>query len=213
MSGRRRPRIPLASWALASVLLTTTGASASPEPVDHLEHQGQVDDTVPTPAPPRTYAAFKVGAATSAVHPQMCAEVTPLEIVGVEACGTGAGFLYDDGSREVAHFRLKGRLAAVDLDVGGDTLRVEPWVLGGFAELQLADDAPGFDFLGTGPLGVETAGPAAGASVRALYPVALGVELVAEAGVSLAWFPYAPLLVEAQAAMQPQASLSLGVGF
>lgn len=150
-----------------------------PEP-GRLEHRGEVDAAASPPSPPRTWATFRVGPATSAVHPQMCAEVTPLAEVGLEACGTGAGFLYDDGAREIAHFRMKGRLGAVDVHPAGETLRVEPWVAGGFAEMQIADDAPGFDFAGTGPFGVETAGPEAGASVRVLYPVALGVELVGE---------------------------------
>jgi hypothetical protein len=158
--------------------------------------------------------SFKVGGATGAAKPVMCAEVNPLEELGVKACGTGAGFLYDDGSRETAHFRAKGRVTTFDVDTPLDeSVSVKPWVSVGFAEMQLADDAPGFDFLGTGPFGVETAGPEVGAHVRALVPVALGVELVVETGVGLAWMPYAPRLVEPQTALQPSASLTIGAGF
>jgi hypothetical protein len=205
-------RAALVSLAMGALLSEARAADRGDKDDEDAPRRAEVRETAAPPAahePPRTYAAFKVGPATAAAHPQMCAEVTPLEMVGVEACGTGAGFLYNDGSREIAHFRLKGRLAAFDVE----RVRFEPWVAGGFAELQIADDAPGFDFFGTGPFGVETSGPEAGASVRALVPVALGVELVAEAGVGIAWFPYAPQLREPQAAIQPQASMSVGFGF
>jgi hypothetical protein len=77
----------------------------------------------------------------------------------------------------------------------------------------VGEDASGFHFNGTGPTGVETAGPEVGASLRALLPVYSGVELVGELGLNMAYFRHAPELLRPQAEWQPGASLSVGLGF
>jgi len=157
----------------------------------------------------RTFANLRIGPSTSLLHPQICAEVAPLDLVSIEACGTGSGFLHNDPAAEIAHFRGKVRLGAAHID----NVQVEPWLAAGFAELQVGEDGPGFDFFGTGQTGVETAGPDVGASVRALLPIGLGVELLGELGVGLAYFAFAPALLDPQAAFQPSASATFGVGF
>lgn len=158
---------------------------------------------------PRNYANFRVGGSTSARRPTLCLELSPLEMLSVEGCGTGSGFLHHDPDPEIAHFRAHFRLTSWKTSVGW----LQPRLSAGFAELQVGEDGGGFHFNGIGPSGVETAGPEVGASLRALLPVASGFELVGELGLNMAYFRYAPQLLRPQSAWQPGASLSLGVGF
>jgi hypothetical protein len=158
---------------------------------------------------PRNYGNFRLGASTSARRPTLCLELSPLEMLSIEGCGTGSGFLHHDPEPEIAHFRAHLRLASWKTAAGW----FQPRLSAGFAELQVAEDGGGFHFGGTGPTGVETAGPEVGASLRALLPVSPHFELVGELGLNMAYFRYAPQLVRPQSAWQPGASLSFGVGF
>ncbi len=158
---------------------------------------------------PRNYGNFRVGASLSARRPTLCLELAPLDRLSVEGCGTGSGFLHQDPEPEVAHFRAHFRLTSWKAPIGWLQTRLSA----GFAELQVGEDSSGFHFNGTGPTGVETAGPEVGASLRALLPVYSGFELVGELGLNVAWFRHAPQLLRPQSAWQPGASLSFGVGF
>lgn len=158
---------------------------------------------------PRNYGNFRVGASLSARRPTLCLELSPLEMLSVEGCGTGSGFLHHDPEPEIAHFRAHLRLTSWKTDAGW----FQPRLSAGFAELQVGEDVGGFHFNGTGPTGVETAGPEVGASLRALLPVYSGFELVGELGLNLAYFRHAPRLLRPQSTWQPGASLSFGVGF
>ncbi len=163
---------------------------------------------------PRTWASFRVGAATSATRPQLCLDVSPLEALAFEGCGTGGGFLHTEVGSDISHFRGKVRLASTEVvATAGVSVWVEPWVGVGFAELEVGADTPGFSFEGPSPGRVSTSGPDVGASLRGTLPLPAGVELVGEIGVSLSYFVYAPQLVVPQAPLQPQASFSLGLGF
>src|SRR5688500_14103720 len=191
-------------WILAATL-----ALVSPD-------GSQVEKERSTEAPPsnerpRNYASFRVGAdATVIERPQMCLDVTPLDGIGFEACGNGGGFLYSAvNGRDFAHFRGRARLASTQVE----GVWLEPWVAVGFAELEVGADTPGFDFGGTSPGNVSTAGPDVGASVRALLPLWAGFELVAEAAIGLAYFAHASELVVPQDELQPQASVNVGIGF
>jgi hypothetical protein len=159
--------------------------------------------------PPRNYGNLRIGASTSSRHPTLCLELSPLELLSVEACGNGSGFLHRDPEPEIAHFRTHLKLTSWKTRLGW----LQPRLSAGFAELQVGQDGGGFHFTGTGPTGVDTAGPEVGASLRALLPVSLGVELVGELGVSAAYFRYAPQLLRPQDALQPNVSLTFGVGF
>lgn len=175
--------------------------------------EGSVKDTPPIEAP-RTYVNFRVGAATSATRPQLCLGVSPLEMVALEGCGTGGGFLHNEPGTDITHFRGKVRLASLEVDTGeGTSAWVEPWVGGGFAELQVGADTPGFSFEGASPGRVSTAGPDVGASLRGTVPLPAGFEIVGEVGVGVAFFAYAPLLVVPQDPLQPQATINLGLGW
>jgi hypothetical protein len=139
----------------------------------------------------------------------LCLELSPLEVLSVEGCGTGSGFLHQDPDPEIAHFRSWLRLTSWETGLGW----LQPRLGAGFAELQVGEDSSGFHFSGVGPTGVETSGPEVSASLRLLLPVTASVELVGELGLNLAYFHFAPRLVRPQSPLQPGAHLSVGVGF
>lgn len=124
---------------------------------------------------PRNYGNLRIGASTSSHRPTLCLELSPLELLSVEACGNGSGFLHHEEAPELAHFRAHFTLASWKTPLGW----LQPRLSAGFAELQVGEDGSGFHFGGTGPSGVETA----------------------------------PRLLQPQAAFQPTASFTLGVGF
>lgn len=164
-------------------------------------------------AAPRTWLSLRGGFGNVPVdavgaRPQVCAEVSPLAFLSIEGCGTGAGFLFEPAP-EIAHFRAKLRLTSWRTELGW----LEPQLAAGFAELQVGDDASGFDFLGTGPTGVETAGPEVGASLRWVTPLGADFELLADAVVSMAWFAHAPELTTSMSPLQPSATVSVGIGW
>lgn len=164
---------------------------------------------------PRTWLNLRGGFgnqpidAAAGARPQICAEVSPLDFFGIEACGTGNGFLFEPGS-ELVHFRGKLRLASMTTSEAGT---LSPHVALGFAELQVGDDGPGFDFFGTGATGVETAGPEAGASLRWSYPLPWDFEVIADASLALAWLPHAPALTTSMSPWQPSGAVTVGVGW
>ncbi|MBM7113859.1 hypothetical protein [Archangium primigenium] len=194
------PLRSLRRTALVGVVWVGGAASAS-EPVEVLD--------AASAEPPRNYGNLRVGASTSSLRPTLCLELSPLEMLSLEGCGTGSGFLHHDKAPEIAHFRSWLKLTSWKL--GGVWLQPRMGV--GFAELQVGEDGGGFHFAGVGATGVETAGPEVGASLRLLLPAVAGMEWVGEVGVSGAYFHYAPLLNLPQSSFQPSASLSLGVGF
>jgi hypothetical protein len=164
-------------------------------------------------APPRTWVGLRGGFGSApidgvGVRPTVCLEVNPLEMLGVEACGTGAGVLFEPGP-EIAHFRSRLRLHSWQTDVGF----LQPQLLLGFAELQVGDDTAGFHFFGPGPTGVETAGPEVGAALKWVSSLGAGFELLADASLSVAWFAHAPRLVVPMDPLQPSLLLNIGVGW
>lgn len=157
----------------------------------------------------RNYVNFTVGAASNATRPVLCLEASPIDLLALEMCGTGSGFLHNDPAPQIAHFRSKWKLTEWHTPIG----YVQPRFGFGFAELQIGEDAPGFQFFGTDSTGMATAGVEAGASVRALFPLYGGFELIGELSLSGAYLPFAPQLVRPQSSFQPTAAFTLGVGF
>ena len=180
-----------------SVVLVVLGA----EPVSTAATEQRKDT--------RNYVNFTVGAASSSQRATLCIEGSPVDLLALEMCGTGAGFLHNDPAPEVAHFRSKWKLAEWRTPIG----YVQPRLGFGFAELQIGEDAQGFQFFGVGSNGLATAGLEAGASLRALWPVYGGFELIGEFSLSGAYMPFAPQLVRPQSVFQPTAQFTLGVGF
>lgn len=197
-----RLRLPKCLLVLALAPLPGGGfAVAEESPVGVAEERRE--------EPPRNYGNLRAGASTSGRRPSICLELSPVARLGVEACGTGSGFLHRDPEPEIAHFRANLTLTSWRTRFGW----FQPRLSAGFAELQVGEDSSGFDFGGSGPTGVETAGPEAGASLRALLPISSGFEFVGELGFSAAYFSAAPQLIKPQARFQPSASLTFGVGF
>lgn len=191
---------------LALLLALAPPPASSPASSEQLEG---VVDSAPAAPETRTYVSFRVGAATTSTRPQLCLELTPFDLLGIEACGSGGGFLHNEPGTDISHFRGKVRLAAIEVE----GVQLEPWLAAGFAELQVAGDVPGFSFTDTSVGQASTAGPDVGGSVRALLPLGAGFELVGEAGVGLAFFSHARSLVIPQDPLQPQAQVNLGIGF
>lgn len=161
------------------------------------------------PERPRTFVDLRLGATSTETWTQICAAGYPFEMLAIEACGNGSGFLHRQAAPEIAHFRGKARVLQHALG----PVYVEPWVGLGFAELQVAADEPGFDFFGTGPTDVETAGAEVGGALRGVLPLGAGFEVVANLDLSLAYFPKAPELVRPMNPWQPTLSADIGIGW
>ena len=175
--------------------------------------EARPDEVTAEATAPRTWVNLRGGFGSIPIdavgaRPQVCAEVTPLDFLSIEGCGTGAGFLFEPAA-ELVHFRGKLRLTSWETEYGW----LQPQLALGFAELQVGDDATGFDFFGTGPTGVETAGPEAGASLRFVTQLPGDFELLADAAVALAWFAHAPALTTSMSTWQPSAMVSVGIGW
>ena len=182
------------------LLLSFTSALAGAQPTSLFKEQGRA---------PRHYGNLRIGAASSSARPELCLELSPIELLSVVACGTGSGFLHKDPAPEIAHFRANVKLMSWETPVGF----LQPRVGLGFAELQVGEDSPGFYFASTGPTGVETAGPEVNLSLRCLTPLVVGLELVSELNFNAALFVHAPQLVRAHSVLQPSFSVSVGLGF
>ena len=157
---------------------------------------------------------FRVGVdRLDARHPQLCAELTPLAWVSVEACGTGAGFLHQDpNARDMAHFRARFRAAKAQM--GRFTTDL---LLGaGFAEIQTTADQPGFLFGNARSEDqVEAAGPEASASLKGRFWVDRGgrTYLTADLNAGAAVIPAAPTVIGRGGPIVPFAALTVGYGF
>lgn len=186
------------------VLLTLVfaTAAAAQEPVPSVE--ARVDEI-------RNFINMRGGATTGSSNrrPELCLEVSPIQLLSVEACGTGSGFLHTDPEPEIAHFRAKATFFSKRLSFGVVDARGGI----GFAELQIGEDGPGFDFAGVGPNGTETAGPEAGVFLRAMVPVGVGFELVGELSLGAAYFAHARELIQPMQRWQALAALNVGIGF
>ncbi len=208
MSPDRVPRL-----LSAALLLSSSAALAEPPPPEP-PGPSAPEAAAGKPAkeasePPRNYVNLTMGASTGTVGPVICGEVAPLAVLAVAACGNGSGVLYDQGMAEIAHFRATFTPISWHLR----ELWFQPRLSLGIAEMQVGVDAPGFDFGGTGPTGMATAGPEAGAALRGLWPIYKGLEVVSELSLGLAYFSSARELVRPQSTWQPSATVSLGVGF
>ena len=141
-------------------------------------------------------------------RPTICLEVVAVSAVSAEACGTGSGILHDQVGRQLAHFRLNVAVAQRAVQGGWASLRAGA----GFAELEVGEDRPGFDFGAPDQPG-STAGPDGAVSLQWMRTIGGGVELVGTGTIGMAWFSGADRLLQPQDALQPYASLELGVGW
>jgi len=206
-------RISLSSIA-ASIVLLNGLAWAEPPAETPTKNEAPKQDAVEkeegkAEPPPRNYANLSLGGSTGSQGLVICAEVAPLAILAISACGNGSGVLSDEAKPELVHFGAHLTLASWNVN----SVWLQPRVQAGFAEMQVGEDTAGFDFVGTSATGMATAGPEAGASLRGLLPIYKGVELIGELSLGLAYFAHAPELLRPQSAWQPSATMTLGVGF
>lgn len=149
-------------------------------------------------------------ASTMGPHPVICAEVSPHKYVAVEACGTGAGFLYPSAQDEMAHFRAEASVPV--LDQGRTDLTLQVGI--GFAEIQVGEDTPGFLF-GPAQSADQRAGAGAEASgsLKARAWVHERVYLTGELSGGAACIPSAPTVLESSGPVVPFGMLTVGAGF
>jgi hypothetical protein len=158
----------------------------------------------------RNIVNFRMGATSAAGRAQMCLEASPHDRLGLEVCGTGATWFHnDDLEPQLMHLRANVRLASWRAFGGW----LQPRVSAGVTELQVGADAGGLDFFGTGPFGVETAGPEMGASLRMLTPIWNGIELISQIDATVSYLPHAPEMVRPQPKVLPTVTATLGFGF
>lgn len=146
----------------------------------------------------------------SVVSPTLCAEVGPWRYLAIEACGSGAGFLYDRPVDEMVHVRLEGSIPA--FADGRTALWVQPGV--GIAEIERGGDAPGFRFgEPTEPDPTEGAGVEGSLALKArVYPHPK-MYVVGEAVVGVAGIAAASEVLDQRSDAVPFAGLSVGLGF
>ncbi len=189
-------------WALALCGQLSSRARAD---------QDVEDDATAAKARERTYVNARVGFASSDANhmPQVCVEVAPLAYLSVEACGTGAQVWHNRPLPEMSHYLLKGRVLSLPLP----HFVLQAFVAAGFTELSVGADQAGFVFRGVSEGRASTAGGEIGASIRALYPMSKGFDLLADASFLLAYLPHAEELVSSRSRVQPSVSFSMGLGF
>ena len=196
---------------LALLLVLATASPARGEP-----DRGESDRGEPAPASEGSddsstnYVNLRVGDSTVGTdYAVICIEATPWWRLSIESCGTGAGLFRDLRTTDVAHFRAKWQVLARPLAHGSVRMRLGV----GFAELEVADDDPGFRFGGVGDDAAETAGPEATASIQYLAPLGRGVEAIVNVTAGMAWLPHAPDLVVPQDEWLPFVGLEVGAGW
>jgi hypothetical protein len=148
--------------------------------------------------------------ADHAPHPTLCAEVSPLDRLSVEACGNGSGFLHHDDAPDTAHFRVRYAPVRVRRGPGEASL-----VFGaGFAEVQSGADDPGFRFgRATTPDQREAAGGELSAAVKGrLWPTPRAY-VTAEIGGGAAFVPAAPVVLDLPEPLVGFFAVTLGAGF
>ncbi len=183
---------------------SANAVSARPEEKDSTD-----SDPSKSEPPPRTYVSVGFGGSTGSQGAIICAEVAPLSFLSVSGCGNGSGFLHHDDAPDLSHFRLN----VTPISLKAQFLWLQPRFQLGFAEMQVGADTPGFQFAGTNESRTSTSGLDAGASLRAVWPLGKGFELLSEFGLGLGYFHHAPQLIKPQSAWIPSASLVIGAGF
>lgn len=121
---------------------------------------------------------LRLGGATTddTGRPTICLDVRVFAGLNLESCGTGQAIIHNEPGREMAHFRGTWTFLERVTPRGVGKLRAG----GGFAELQVGVDHPGFSF--GEPDRIDrgsVAGPEAVVQAQWLVPLASGVEAVA----------------------------------
>ena len=163
-------------------------------------------------APTPNRINMRIGGATTddTGRPTICLDVRIVAAFGIESCGTGQAIIHNEAGREMAHFRGTWTFLEKVTPRGVGKLRAG----GGFAELQVGVDHPGFKF--GEPDRVDrgsVAGPEAVVQAQWLVPLASGLEAVASVTGGVAYFAEAEKLIIPQDNLQPFVSFELGLGW
>jgi hypothetical protein len=151
-----------------------------------------------------------LAASPAATGGVLCAEVSPVAPVAVDACGTGGGFLTPDAGSEMMHLRVEMN---VGLYEGHRTdLTLQPGL--GMAEIQRGADEPGFRFgPASSPSQRDGAGLDAAASLKGRVWPTGGVYVSAEVSVGAGWIQAAPVVLGGGGTVVPYALGTVGLGF
>lgn len=170
---------------------------------------------VPAPVAKHPVLEVRLGADSTATgpdepwHPTVCAEVSPLDRLSVEACGNGAGFLHQDDVSDMAHFRA--RYAPVRARRG--RAQLDGLVGAGFAEVQRPGDTPGFRFGEVEEGAVSAAGAELSAGAKGRYWFDPHAFFLVDLTGGAAWVPGAPAVLGQDSPLVPFAALTVGMGF
>ncbi len=174
-----------------------------------------VDSQTWTRRPMAGHAVFDLRAGIHALdpsHPYICAEGSPTSWLSLEACGTGSGILHQSPAPDMAHFRARARVAALERGRLDGAL-----LLGaGITEVQRTADRPGFIFgRARNEEQVEAAGPETSLSVKGRYWIdrAGRTYLSGDVNAGAAAIPAAQTVLGGGGPLVPFASFTVGVGF
>ena len=153
---------------------------------------------------------FRMGYSSGTTNgkPTLCLEGILNHSLSIESCGTGYGFVHHNPGIDLVHFR--GKWAVLNKNYGSSQILGQFGV--GFAEVQVADDALGFHFTGTGA-GVETAGPELSSSAQWILNLGKHTEVVTDLNAGVAVLQHAPELIVPQPQIFPFCELSIGLGW
>ncbi len=142
--------------------------------------------------------------------PTLCAEVTPLDRLSVEACGNGAGVLHQQDVPDTMHLRMRYAPVRVRRGAGEAALVVGA----GMTEVTNGADEPGFRFgAATSADQVEAAGAELSTGVKARWWPHPRAYVTFEIGGGAAWIPAAPTVVGTSGPIVGFGAVTVGAGF
>ena len=140
----------------------------------------------------------------------VCAQVSPLARVGLEACGNGSGWWHSEDVPDLAHFRAR----AVVAEGARGPLEGGVIAAAGFVELQSGPDAPGFKFgEPTERNPVEAAGPELAVGAQGRWWAHERAYVTADLTVGAAHVPGAPAVAGTRGPAVVFGALTVGAGF
>ena len=193
------------------MILTSTlflfgfGVAWAQEP-SHIQHN------LGREAKSRSFVELRGGVAASPSGPspaQICGELSPLDGVGIESCGNGAGTLHHAPIPDFFHIRARARV--MNRSLGASRLSLVVGV--GIAEVTATADSMGLRF-GERPAGeIEAAGTEVSLSTRFQRPLPAQFKLVADLNVGVAHIPGAPAVLQQGGTALPFGGLTIGLAY
>lgn len=142
--------------------------------------------------------------------PTICAEVTPVDRVSLEACGNGAGVLHTADVPDTMHIRLRYAVARIRQGAAETSLVVGA----GITEVTNGADAPGLRFgTATSADQVEAAGTEVSAAAKVRWWPHARAYVTFEIGGGAAWIPAAPTVVGSSGPLVGFGGVTVGAGF